>query len=142
MENKKPFPTENHKDHFLYNNEPFFNREHGDLGKIEWATIIDISLIKRNDYNNDDDIIPPHFYLQISPTGEIRGVTHEYDEHEEYFSVTADEPDAVFLKLFTEQFPNHIPTLTSLLHYRKVRLAALRASMPNLEDFSDDDDFF
>lgn len=137
MKNNTSFPTENHKDHFIYDNFPFINPEHGDLHPIEWATIIDINLITPT--TKHDFIEPPIYYLQITASGEIRGVTHEYDDHEEYFSVTASESDVVFLKLFTEQYPHLTPTLTSLLYYRKDRTAKRREQVnQDKENLSDD----
>ncbi|MEB2517379.1 hypothetical protein SOP85_18310 [Pseudomonas sp. YuFO20] len=126
MKNKTPFPTANHKDHFIYDNQPFINPEHGELYPIQWATVIDTTLIDSNDYDEDVYITPPSHYFQITPNGEIRGVTHDYDDHEEYFSVTADSSDVVFLKLFTNQYPHLTPTLSSLLHYRKDRTSKMR----------------
>lgn len=123
MKRNTPFPSANHKDHFIYENLPFINPEHGKLHKIEWATVIDTSQIKLNDYNIDEYITPPRYYLQITSNGELRGVSHDYDDHEDYFSVTADESDVVFLKLFADQHPKLTPTLTSLLIYRKERAA-------------------
>jgi hypothetical protein len=126
MNRNKPFPTDNHKDHFSYDNRPFINPEHGELQPIEWATVIDTSLISSSDPSDDDFVIPPEYFLQVTPTGEIRGITHEYDEHEEYFSVTADGTDVIFLKLFLDQFPHLTPSLTSLLYFRKQRMCELR----------------
>ncbi|MDI3358092.1 hypothetical protein MO767_27665 [Pseudomonas sp. UYIF39] len=119
MTNKTPFPTANHKDHFIYDNQPFINPEHGELHPIEWAFVIDTNLIPPSDEDYDDFIIPPEYYLQITASGEIRGVTHEYDEHEEYFSVTAGDSDVRLLKAFSTQYPNITPTLSDLLDYRK-----------------------
>lgn len=129
MKNKTSFHTANYKDHFMYENLPFINPEHGELDPIEWATVIDMSLVKPNDYHRDFDIIPPAYYFQVTPNGEIRGVTHDYDEHEEYFSVTVDDSEVVFLKLFLDQHPHLTPTLTSLLYYRKDRISKLRAQV-------------
>lgn len=111
----------------MYENLPFINPEHGELDPIEWATAIDINLIDPNDYQSHYDIIPPDYYFQVTPNGEIRGVTHDYDEHEDYFSVTADHADIVFLRLFLEQYPHLTPTLTSLLYFRKDRTSKLKA---------------
>lgn len=126
MKNETPFPTENHKDHFIYDNLPFINPEHGELHPIQWATVIDTSLIEPNNFDPDDFYTRPSYYLQITPNGEIRGVTHDYDEREEYFSVTVDHFDIVFLKLFINQYPHLTPTLSSLLYYRKDRMSKLR----------------
>ena len=141
MKNKTPFPTENHKDHFIYDNLPFINPEHGELHPIQWATVIDMSLINSNDDDDDDDdfIIPPSHYLQITPNGEVRGVKHDYDDHEEYFSVTADSCDVVFLKAFSNQYPQATPTLLDLLDYRKYRMSKLREQYSNQENISNDD---
>ena len=129
MKNKASFHTANFKDHFMYDNRPFINPEHGELDPIEWATVIDMSLINPNDCHSHYDTIPPDCYFQVTPNGEIRGVTHDYDEHQEYFSVTADQTDIVFLKLFLEQYPQHTPTLTSLLYYRKDRTSKWMAQV-------------
>lgn len=138
MKNKTPFPTANHKDHFLYENSPFINPEHGELHPIEWATVIDMNLIKSDDYHSDNDIIPSDYYFQVTPNGEIRGVTHDYDEHEEYFSVTADNFDVAFLKVFSNQFPKVTPTLLALLDYRKYRTSKLKEQLLNQENISID----
>ncbi|MBP5949373.1 hypothetical protein [Pseudomonas sp. P42] len=138
MKNQIPFPTENHKDHFVYDNLPFINPEHGQLHPIQWATVIDISLINPNDDDDDHFITPPSYYLQITPNGEVRGVTHDFDEHEEYFSVTADNFDVGFLKVFSNQFPQVTPTLLALLDYRKYRTSKLREDL-NQENISNDD---
>jgi hypothetical protein len=119
MTNKTPFPTANYKDHFIYDNLPFINPEHGELDPVQWATVIDTSLIEPDDFDPDDYYTRPSYYLQITPGGEVRGVTRDYDEHEEYFSVAANDSDVVFLKLFLEQYPHLTPTLTSLLYFRK-----------------------
>ncbi|WP_139813998.1 hypothetical protein [Pseudomonas putida] len=121
MKHNKPFPTENHKDHFIYDNQPFINPDHGKLYPIEWATVIDINLMPPTNPDDDDFVIAPEYYLQVKSNGEIRGVTHSYDTHEEYFSVTAGGSDVVFLKLFSNQYPHLTPTLASLQHYRKER---------------------
>jgi hypothetical protein len=126
MKNQTPFPTANYKDHFLYDNAPFINPEHGELDPIEWAFAIDINLIPATDEDYDNDIIPPEYYLQVTASGEVRGVTHEYDEHEEYFSVTADHSDVVFLKAFSTQYPQLTPTLSALLDYRKYQMTKLK----------------
>lgn len=126
MTNKTPFPTENHKDHFIYDNLPFINPEHGELATVKWATIINIDLFEPDNYDPDDFSTRPSYYLQITPSGEIRGVTYDHDDHEEYFSVAAENSDVVFLKLFTIQYPSLTPTLTSLLYYRKDRATKLR----------------
>jgi len=131
MKNKTPFPTENHKDHFVYDNLPFINPEHGELRPIQWATVIDTSLIEPNNFDPDDFYTRPSYYLQITPNGEVRGVTHDYDEHEEYFSVTVAHSDIVFLKLFINQYPHLTPTLSSLLCYRKDRTSKLREKYSN-----------
>lgn len=123
MKYNKLLSTENHKDHFIYENRPFINPDHGELYPIEWATIIDVNLMPTTTPDDDDIIDPPRYYLQITPNGEIRGATHYYDEHEDYFSVTADDSDIVFLKLFLNQHPHHTPTLASLQHYRKERVS-------------------
>lgn len=140
MTTKTPFPTANHKDHFIYENLPFINPEHGELHPVQWATVIDINLIESNYYDPDDFYTRPSYYLQITPNGEVRGATYDYDEHEEYFSVTADNFDIVFLKLFTEQYPHLTPTLTSLLYYRKDRASKLKELVnQEKENISDDD---
>lgn len=119
MTSKTPFPTANHKDHFIYDNLPFINPEHGELHPIEWALVIDINLMPPTDLDYDDFITPPEYYLQVTASGEVRGVTHEYDEHEDYFSVTASDSDVRFLKAFSTQYPQATPTLSALLDYRK-----------------------
>ncbi|WP_408599752.1 hypothetical protein [Pseudomonas sp. PLMAX] len=139
MTNKMTFPTANHKDHFIYDNLPFINPEHGELHPIQWATVIDTSLIEPNSLDPDDYYTRPPYYLQITPNGEIRGVTHDFDKHEEYFSVTAENSDVAFLKVFSNQFPQITPTLPALLDYRKYRTSNLREQYLNQENISNDD---
>lgn len=142
MTNKIPFPTANHRDHFFYRNSPFINSDHGDLPAIEWAFVIDVNQIPHTDHNDedDDDFTPHDYYLQVAANGEIRGVTRDYDEHEEYFSVTAAMGDVIFLKAFSIQYPNLTPTLASLLDFRKHRAAKLREQLQiEVENFSEDD---
>ena len=122
MTNKTPFPTANHKDHFIYDNQPFINPEHGELHPIEWAFVIDINLIPPTNEDDDDFITPPEYYLQVTASGEVRGVTHDYDEHADYFSVTAGHSDVEFLKAFSTHYPKVKPTLPALLDYRKYRM--------------------
>lgn len=140
MTSKTPFPTANHKDHFIYDNLPFINPEHGELHPIQWAFVIDINLIPPTNEDYDDFISPPEYYLQVTASGEVRGVTHEYDGHEEYFSVTAGDSDVRFLKAFSTQYPNVTPTLLPLLDYRKYRTAKLKEQAnQEKENISDDD---
>lgn len=142
MTSKTSFSTANHRDHFFYSNTPFINSEHGNLHAIEWAFVIDVNQIPDTDQNdeNDDDYTPHEYYLQVAANGEIRGVTCAYDEHEEYFSVTAAMGDVIFLKAFSIQYPNLTPTLVSLLEYRKYRIAKLREQLQvEVDNFSEDD---
>lgn len=139
MTNKTPFPTANHKDHFIYDNLPFINPEHGKLHPIEWAFVIDMNLTPPTDEDDDDFIIPPEYYLQVTAGGEVRGVTHDYDEHEEYFSVTAGDSDVKSLKAFSTQYPQVTPTLLALLDFRKYQTSKLREQFLNPEDISNDD---
>ncbi|ATP46053.1 MAG: hypothetical protein ACWA7D_14640 [Pseudomonas asiatica] len=134
MKNNNTFPTNNHKDHFIYDNKPFINPEHGKLQPIEWATVIDTSLITWS--NKSDFIDSPEYYLQVTVSGEIRGVTHEHDEHEDYLSVTASDSDVRFLKAFSTHYPNDAPTLLALQDYRKYQIAKLREQYPLKESTS------
>lgn len=140
MPNKTPFPTANHKDHFIYDNQPFINPEHGELHPIEWASVIDISLMPPTKEDYDDFITPPKYYLQVTGRGEVRGVTHDYDEHAEYFSVTADHSDVEFLKAFSTHYPQVKPTLPALLDYRKYRMTKFNELVDQAkENISDND---
>jgi hypothetical protein len=134
--------TANYKDHFIYDNLPFINSEHGELQPIEWATVINIDLIPPKDPDDEDDdyFIPPEYFLQVAASGEIRGVTRDYDENDEYFSVTADGSDVTFLKAFSTHYPNAIPTLTALMGYRKYRIAKWNEEISQLKDNIPDDD--
>jgi hypothetical protein len=134
MTNKKPFNTANHKDHFIYENLPFINPEHGELPPIQWATIIDISLVKTSALDVENYITPPSYYLQITADGKVRGVTHEYDKHEDYFSVTASDSDVIFLKAFADQYPHLKPTLSSLAYYRKMQTAEVTSAQVDDEN--------
>lgn len=122
MTNKTPFPTANYKDHFIYDNQPFINPEHGELRPIQWAFAIDNNLIPHTNEDYNDFTTPPEYYLQVTASGEVRGVTHDYDEHAEYFSVTANDSDVEFLKAFSTHYPQVKPTLPDLLDYRKYRM--------------------
>jgi hypothetical protein len=137
MKNKTSFPTANHKDHFLYENLPFINPEHGELHAIEWAFVIDINLLPPVDEDHNDYTTSPSYYLQVTHSGEVRGVTHDYNEHEDYFSVAADNSDVIFLKMFANQYPRSTPTLLTVLGYRKLRMTQLKKQLDqarNLED--------
>lgn len=125
MKNNSDFLTNNYQNHFTYNNRPFINPEHGELQPITWGTVIDINLVPSMSPDDDDEaVIAPDYYLQITSSGQIRGVTYSYYDHEEYFSVATDGTDVVFLKLFSHQHPHLTPTLASLQRYRKERAYA------------------
>lgn len=142
MHNKTSFPTANHKDYFIYDNTPFINPEHGDLRPIQWAFVIDINLMPPIDEDDDIDdyFTRPDYYLQVTARGDIRGVTHQYDEHEEYFSVTAGDSDVQFLKAFVTHHPNATPTLIALMDYRKYRKAKWNEEVDQERERSSDND--
>jgi hypothetical protein len=142
MKNKTPFPTENHKDHFIYDNVPFINSEHGNLQPIQWAYVIDINLMPPTDEDDDIDdyFTRPEYYLQVTAKGEVRGVTHQHDEHEDYFSVTARDSDVRFLKAFATHYPNATPTLITLMGYRKYREAKWNEELDQEREKNSDND--
>ena len=140
MKNKTLLPTENLKNHFFYDNLPFVNPEHGELNPIEWAFVIDINLMPPANVDCDDFITPPEYYLQVTASGEVRGVTHDYDEHAEYFSVTAGHSDVEFLKAFSTHYPKVKPTLPDLLDYRKYRMTKWKELVDQEKENTSDND--
>lgn len=141
MPDKTTLSTDNYTDHFIYANQPFLNPEDGNLPPIEWAFVIDVNLNPPSltEEEIDDLFTRPEYYLQVSSCGEVRGVTHDCDEHEDYFSVTGDMGDVSFLKTFSTLHPNVTPTLIDVMGYRKYRMAKLRETPNQTEHASEDD---
>lgn len=135
MQDKTTLSTSNHTDHFVYENQPFLKPEDGNLPPIEWAFVVDVNLVRPSltEEEANDLFTRPEYYLQVSSYGEVRGVTHDCDEHEDYFSVTGDMGDVSFLKTFSTLHPNVTPTLKDVMGYRKYRMANLRKTLDQAE---------
>jgi hypothetical protein len=116
MKSKTPLSTTNYKDHFTYDNIPFMNPEDGELDAVEWATVLDTNLAHdRLEPNNRES---PLCFLQITASGEIRGVTDDFGHPANYFYVASDYAEILYLKEFAKHYPENIPTLTGLMDYQ------------------------
>jgi hypothetical protein len=112
-----------------YENLPFINPEDGELPLLQWWFASDSNELPP-DLNEtaipDCDIdISPEYYLQVTPNGEIRGVTYDFDEHNGYFSVTGCGSDVEFLKGYAKHYPGTAPSLVDLSAYRQYKHAEL-----------------
>jgi hypothetical protein len=111
MKNETP-PNAPHSEAFeTYENLPFINPEDGDLPTLTWSYTSDSSELLFDTL--------PKYYLQITPKGEIRGVTFEIDDNKKYFSVAGNGSDVVFLKMYASRYPGTTPSLLDLLPYRQ-----------------------
>ncbi|MFK3946965.1 hypothetical protein [Pseudomonas fulva] len=126
MKIQNPTSEESLKNLHTYENNPFINPEDGQLPAITWRYISDVDELSL-DTTNDIDSFPEH-YLQITPQGEVRGVTCEPNTHSNYFSVASDGLNVVFLKMHTERYPGVVPSLADLLPYRQYMQAKLKGN--------------
>ncbi|VVO61206.1 hypothetical protein PS880_00811 [Pseudomonas fluorescens] len=107
------------KDMKAYSNQPLINPGHGQLEPFTWGITTDLSTLNLSE--NRDDEEPPFLYLQVTPKGEIRGVTHNYYEHDDYVYVAGDLEDVDFLIAFVKDYPGLTPLLSELVLHRKFK---------------------
>lgn len=127
-----------------YENLPFINPEDGDLPVLKWWLTSDSSELPPDSdetatTDNDFDI-SPEYYLQVTPKGEIRGVTYEFDDHNEYFSVTGNGSDVEFLQMHAKHNPGITPSLADLFAYRQYKHSKRMEELTRIKDQMKNDD--
>ena len=144
MKNETPSNPAQTKVVHTYENLPFINPEDGALPVLNWWFTSDSSELPADidetaitDYDRD---VSPEYYLQVTPQGEIRGVTYEFDDHNEYFSVTGDGSDVEFLKAHTKHYPGITPSLADLLAYRQYKHSKLMEEVMRVKHQMENDD--
>lgn len=124
MKSKTPYSTSNYKNYFIYDNIPFMNPEDGELDTVEWAMALDTNLAPEG--LETDNCESPLCFLQVTPSGEIRGITCDFGHPANYFYAASDYADILYLKEFAKQYPENIPTLAGLMDYQNYIAAKLK----------------
>ena len=129
MKNKTPFSTANYKDKFTYDNIPFMNPEDGELDAVEWATTDTHLIFEDSETDNHES---PLCFLQVTPSGEIRGITYDFGHPGNYFYVASNYTEMLYLREFAKHHPENTPTLSGLMDYKNYIAARLQEESKEL----------